>query len=143
DNADAETLERAQRTFRKIAETVVPVVVSINVNDIAASGSPWDFFFQDPEEDEGIPKERDFERYGMGSGVIVERQENNYFVLTNHHVIKGGKEIKIVLADKREFTARIAGIDERKDMALLSFESKEELPVARLGIPIRFAWAIG
>jgi serine protease Do len=130
---DTVPLERMQETFRGVAEHVIPVVVSINVNDIAGGENPWDFFFQDPEKDEGKPKERDYERYGMGSGIIVEKKEGQYYVLTNYHVIKGGKQIQVVLSDDREYPAAVVGIDERKDMALVSIKTEEQLPVAQLG----------
>jgi serine protease Do len=127
------TLEGLQTSFREIARDVVPVVVSVNVHDISGGSNPWDFFFQEPDQKEDKPREKDYEQYGMGSGVIVERKENKYFLLTNYHVIKGGKEITAVLADGREYQAVIVGFDERKDLALLSLVSTDELPVARLG----------
>jgi serine protease Do len=126
-------LVRMQDAFRGIAERVVPVVVSINVNDITGGENPWDFFFQDPEKDDGKPKEHDYERYGMGSGIIVEKKENQYYILTNNHVIKGGKQIQVILSDNREYKAAVVGIDERKDLALVSIKTDEKLPVAKLG----------
>ncbi len=130
---DMRTLERAQDAFRRVAEDVVPVVVSINVNDISGGENPWDFFFQDPEKDQGKPRERDYERYGMGSGIIVAQKADRYYILTNYHVIKGGKQIQVVLSDEREFTAAVVGIDERVDMAVVSITTDAVLPVARLG----------
>jgi len=122
-----------QSSFRQIAEKVVPAVVNVNVTDIVSHDTPWDYFFSDPEEEDGTPRERDFEQYGMGSGVIVDKSGDKYYVLTNYHVIKGSKSLSVTLADKSEYEARIVGEDERKDIGLLVFETKEDLPIARLG----------
>ncbi|MBN2353951.1 MAG: Do family serine endopeptidase [Spirochaetales bacterium] len=130
---DVRTLERAQDAFRRVAGEVVPVVVSINVNDISGGENPWDFFFQDPEKDQGKPKERDYERYGMGSGIIVDKKDGFYYILTNYHVIRGGKQIQVVLSDEREYVAAVVGIDERIDMAVVSIKTDADLPVAHLG----------
>ncbi|RPJ07536.1 MAG: Do family serine endopeptidase [Spirochaetaceae bacterium] len=133
EGSDVPSMEKMQNTFRGIADKVVPVVVSIQVNDIIGGENPWEYFFQDPEDDKGNPGNRDFERSGMGSGIIVERREGKYFVLTNFHVIKGGKEIIIICSDQREYTAQIVGSDERRDIALLSIETGDELPLASMG----------
>ncbi len=65
----------------------------------------------------------------LGSGVIVDA---GGLVITNHHVIKGADEIRVVLADRREFKARIVGNDERTDLAVLSIDAgRENLPFLR------------
>jgi Do/DeqQ family serine protease len=53
--------------------------------------------------------------------------------LTNHHVAGSASEITVKLYDNREFEGALVGSDDRKDIALVSFECKEELPVAKLG----------
>ncbi len=128
-----ESLLELQGSFREIAKTVVPAVVNINVTDIVSKNAPWDYFFNDPEQDDGTPKEHNFEQYGMGSGVIVDRIGDKYYVLTNYHVVKGSKGLSVTLADKTEYKAEIVGEDERKDISLLVFKSDHDLPVARLG----------
>jgi len=55
-----------------------------------------------------------------GSGVIIS---NDGYIVTNHHVIKNGEQIKVTLNDNKEFKARIVGFDDQTDLALLKIES--------------------
>jgi len=76
----------------------------------------------------GIP-EREFERRGLGSGVIVDKEG---YILTNEHVVSGATEVKVKLSDGREFDAEIKGTDKRSDLAVIKIEAKG-LPAAKLG----------
>ncbi|MFL5258144.1 MAG: DegQ family serine endoprotease [Hyphomicrobiales bacterium] len=77
----------------------------------------------------GAPSER--VQNSLGSGVIVDPRG---LIVTNNHVIKGGTDIRVVLADKREFPARLLLADERTDLAVLKIESRDEkLPALKLG----------
>ena len=70
-----------------------------------------------------------YKQRSLGSGFIIE----GGYILTNNHVIAGADEIKVKLADNREFKAEIKGADERLDLALLKIDAKETLPTAQLG----------
>ena len=61
----------------------------------------------------------------VGSGVIISKEG---YILTNHHVIEQADEIKVAIADGREFGARIIGYDFLSDLALLKVDTKEDLP---------------
>ena len=69
----------------------------------------------------------------MGSGVIVRKDNGNIYILTNNHVVGEADEITIHLDDGRVFEAEIVGTDPRRDIALVKFETNEDIPVARLG----------
>lgn len=60
----------------------------------------------------------------LGSGVIVEPDG---LIITNAHVVKGAQEIMVVLADRREFGAKLSLIDEHSDIAILRVDTKGEL----------------
>jgi serine protease Do len=80
-------------------------------------------FFGDGGPD---PKRREREESSLGSGVIVAAEG---FIVTNEHVIKGATEIKVVLADRREFEAELVLTDERTDLAVLRVDpGGEQLP---------------
>jgi serine protease Do len=77
----------------------------------------------------GVPRDR-VER-SLGSGVIVGPDG---LIVTNHHVIKDSDEITVVLADRREFEARVLESDERTDLAVLRIDPPrgEALPHLQL-----------
>ncbi|NNE44769.1 MAG: trypsin-like serine protease [Gemmatimonadetes bacterium] len=67
---------------------------------------------------------------GIGSGVIVS---GDGVVVTNYHVLKGARDIKVTLADGREFKARYLGGEELYDLAFLRLDADGAgLPVASL-----------
>ena len=69
------------------------------------------------------------EQQGLGSGFIIS---SNGEILTNAHVVKGADEVTVRLNDQREFKAKVLGLDERTDIALIKIEVKG-LPVVQLG----------
>ena len=52
--------------------------------------------------------------------------DSSGLIVTNNHVIRGGTDIRVVLADKREFEAKLLLADERSDLAVLKIEVGEE-----------------
>jgi serine protease Do len=68
----------------------------------------------------------------LGSGVIF--REDGY-VVTNHHVAEKAKEIRCVLGDRRQVSARLIGKDKPCDLAVLKLDvpAGEKLPYAELG----------
>ncbi|MFQ3621654.1 MAG: trypsin-like peptidase domain-containing protein, partial [Spirochaetales bacterium] len=143
--AELNTLETYQSALRRVAQRTLPVVVEIQVVEVVRQprpvfdlfGNPFEFFFGPQDRNQRTPRnqpqEREFRRQGLGSGVIVQRNGNTVYVLTNNHVAGNASEIKISLHDGREFDGKLVGTDPRRDLALLSFETKETVPIAELG----------
>ena len=134
--AGKQDLAELQYTFRAVSEKVLPVVVEIRVVEIETQRMPdgysWPFNFMEPDEEDG-GEIQEYETEGLGSGVIVRRDGSTYYVLTNNHVIGDADRISVRLYDKKEVEASVVGIDERKDLALISFNSERELDTAVLG----------
>lgn len=120
-------LHELQTALRKVVAEILPVVVKIDTtvdgaNRRSSNLSPLPF------------RPREFEQPGgTGSGIIVRRENNRYYVLTNNHVIADTSSILLTLDDGREFQADLVGRDPRQDISLISFEESGELPIARLG----------
>jgi serine protease Do len=144
---------RALPDFAALVEQVGPAVVNIQVVEKAhkaRNSSSEDA--EDPLQDFlrrfGIPQPdgRRFEappegnrrfdipqREGQGSGFIVSRDG---YILTNAHVVADADEVTVRMTDRREYSAKVVGIDKRSDVAVLKIEGKD-LPVVRLGDPAK------
>jgi Do/DeqQ family serine protease len=136
--------ENLQTAFRAISDRVLPSVVELKTVSIRRqqvpnfNGIPWEFFFGNPNEEEG-GREREFRSQGLGSGIVVRKVNGTgsrpatYYVLTNNHVVGDANEIIVALNDGTEYTAELIGKDERKDLAMVSFQCSDDLPLAVLG----------
>ena len=71
--------------------------------------------------------------YGTGSGFIFEKDNNKYYVMTNNHVVSEGNSVKIILTNGETYETTLIGSDQYLDVAVISFESNNELSVAQIG----------
>jgi serine protease Do len=71
--------------------------------------------------------------HGLGSGFIVSPDG---VILTNAHVVADADEVTVKLIDKREFKAKVVGIDKQTDVAVLRIDAKE-LPTVKIGDPAK------
>lgn len=120
----------------KAVERAGAAVVNISTETRRTShqGSSWSFpgdrlleeFFRDFLAP--LPGRRG--RTSLGSGVIIDPKG---LILTNEHVIRGAKKIRVVLADRREFWADLVGADPPSDLALLKISAQGKLPTIPLG----------
>lgn len=127
---DGDIAKAFQQRFRAVSAATTPVVVEVNVTSTVsqpAVSSPFEFFLNPNGERREIP------RRGLGSGVIVEREGDTVYVLTNSHVAGNADEIEVVLNDGRSFEAELVGQDDLMDLALVSFETDASVPIADLG----------
>jgi serine protease Do len=78
---------------------------------------------------------------GIGSGFIVS---SDGYVLTNAHVVADASEVTVKLTDRREFRAKVIGVDKRSDVALIKIPGTD-FPVVHFGDPSKLRpgqWAI-
>lgn len=68
---------------------------------------------------------------GLGSGFIVSPDG---LILTNAHVVDGAQEVVVKLTDRREFKAKVIGVDKQTDVAVIKIDAKN-LPTVQLGDP--------
>jgi Do/DeqQ family serine protease len=114
-------------SYAPVVKKAAPAVVNVYVRSRAKQQvSP---FFNDPffrrffGQDFGEPSER--VQNSLGSGVIVSPDG---VVVTNNHVVQseGVADIKVALADSREFEAKIILRDERSDLAVLRIDGADK-----------------
>jgi serine protease Do len=67
----------------------------------------------------------------LGSGFIISPDG---MILTNAHVVQGADEVSVKLSDRREFPAKVLGVDTRTDVAVLKIDARG-LPAVRIGDP--------
>jgi serine protease Do len=124
--------EQVHLSFAPVAKQAMPAVVNIYARHVVRTASPLlndPFFRQFFGNQMGVPQER--VQRSLGSGVIVKADG---VVITNHHVIREADEITVVLADRREFEAKLVGSDERTDIAVLKIDTGgQPLPVLPMG----------
>src|SRR5947207_13932148 len=66
---------------------------------------------------------------GEGSGFIIRPDG---VIMTNAHVVDGASEVTVRLTDRREYTAKVVGVDPKSDIAILRIPAKD-LPTVRIG----------
>ncbi len=128
--------------FATLVEQVGPAVVNISAKERAhkidrnrdqGQNDQFEEFFKRF----GIPNPRGGgggeipQREGQGSGFIVSADG---YILTNAHVVADADEVTVRMTDRREYAAKVVGLDKNTDVAVLKIEGKN-LPVARFGDP--------
>ena len=128
-----ETMGSERRTPVVVAvEKVSPAVVNISTVVREQIRSPFPFsgndFFKDFFPDYFG---REYTYTSLGSGVIIDGSKG--YIITNHHVVAGATEIKVIVSDEKEYKARILGSDPRSDLAVLKIETEGRLPELHMG----------
>jgi len=122
-------LKDLNNAFVEISKAVTPSVVYIEVTNESKQGNlnkdNFEFFFGPDFKFDEMPS------FGSGSGVIISKDG---YIMTNNHVVKDAKDkgIKVVLTDKREFTAKLIGTDPNTDVAIIKIDAGD-LSVASIG----------
>jgi len=111
------------------AERSLPVARAIPFPGLPENDPFFEFFrrFAPPAPPQGEPP---IQR-GQGSGFIVSPDG---LILTNAHVVADAAEVSVKLTDRREFEAKVIGVDRRTDVAVLKINAKD-LPVVKIGDP--------
>ncbi len=118
-----ETKEQINFSYAPVVKRAAPAVVNVYVRQRVRQGPAFSnpfleqFFGRQFGQSERIQN-------SLGSGVIVAP---NGIVVTNNHVVQGdaGTEIKVALADAREFDAKVLLKDERTDLAVLQIKNSD------------------
>ncbi len=108
-------------SYADALENIRPAVVSVYSSKIVRQQVP-EFFRQFGAQG------REQKQRGLGSGVIISADG---YIITNNHVVEEADELKVLLNDEREFTAKVIGTDPKTDVAVIKIEGAN-LPAATL-----------
>ena len=135
--AAAEPFERETPVVRAV-RLAGPAVVNVSTRQVTTRGSSpfhrfrsddmFERFFQDFFESFGP---REYSSTSLGSGVVIDGRKK--IVLTNEHVVARATEIKVALADEREYQAELIGADPDSDLAVLRIKADTDLPALAMG----------
>ncbi|MCS7214015.1 MAG: DegQ family serine endoprotease [Candidatus Calescibacterium sp.] len=122
-----------------IVEEVRKGVVNISTTRVEKQQNPFYWFFGpgpfgQREREEFFRRffgEPEIERFSrsLGSGFIMS---SDGYIVTNSHVVRGAKDIKVTLWDGRSYDAKLVGVDDATDIAILKIEEKN-LPFLKFG----------
>ncbi len=110
-------------SYAPLVKRTAPAVVNVYAKTMVVQREEDPFFRRFFGEGGSFGRPRERVQNSLGSGVIVEKSG---FIVTNNHVIKDGTDIRVVLADKREFEAKLMLTDERTDLAILKINTGGE-----------------
>ncbi len=125
--------------FSALVERYGPAVVNVQVLEHSQSSGgdsgdesddPFnDFFRRFGIPAPNVPHGNMPPQKGTGSGFIVSPDG---YILTNAHVVMNADEVTVKLVDRREYRAKVIGIDERTDVAVIKIDG-HSLPVVKIG----------
>ena len=132
----------ASNSFAGIVNRVEPAVVNIATTQVLERkqskkrrAQPYDQ--DDPMQDffdrffDGRQEGQPQAERSLGSGVIVDKRG---YILTNNHVVDQATKIQVQLnGDPTRYTAKLVGVDEPTDLAVIKIDAGKDLPVAKLG----------
>jgi serine protease Do len=149
--------QQLSNAFSQISKQLEPTVVNINTestvknphrnlrrapgnnnNDDNANpdGSPFDDFFDrffGGQGGQGGPDPGPIRQRSLGSGVVVDSKG---YILTNRHVVEKADRVRVHLMDDPagvQHDAKVIGMDQETDLAVIKIESDHALPAAKLG----------
>jgi len=119
-------LTNTGRAMAEIASAVKPAIVNISTTRTVKIQGGMDLFedpffkrfFGDQFNRQAQPRER--KSAGLGSGVIVS---SDGYIVTNYHVVKEADEIKVTLADKKEYRGKVIGSDPKTEISIVKIDA--------------------
>ncbi len=99
-----------------VVDEVMPSIVAITSKTVISSGRFGPSYFGG--------RNNDYTQEGAGSGVIVAQDSNSIYILTNYHVVENSSELSVKFIDDESYDAKVKGVSERKDIAIVAVDKK-------------------
>ena len=130
--SSATAVAMVPESFSEVARAAKPTVVNIfstrTVRPQGPTGDPNDPFNEFFRRFFGEMQPQ--RQQSLGSGFIVSKDG---YIVTNAHVVQMADQIRVKLSNREEYDAKLVGVDDKTDVALVKITPHHELPVARLG----------
>src|SRR6202166_3686357 len=134
----------SSNSFSGVVNRVEPAVVNIATTQVLEHRAPSARRKRSQPDDQDDPMQDFFDKFfdgqkegpaqaerSLGSGVIVDKRG---YILTNNHVVDQATKVQVQLnGETARYTAKVIGVDEDTDLAVLKIDAGRDLPTARLG----------
>ncbi len=118
-NASGEDTSLAQAVAAKAIDSCVTIYV------YSDTSSDWSQYFGTGGKSSNSPS-------ALGSGVIIAHEGQDYYIVTNYHVVQGISRAEVKIGDKR-YEATSVGYDDDTDLAVIKVTTSDELKMMEWG----------
>ena len=115
------TSTKSPSDVSKVAQNCMPSIVSITNVSVSDVQNYFSLYGRNSRSNPFTQQEST----SVGSGVIINKQDGEIDILTNYHVIEGATTLTCTLADNTNVEATVKGVDEDRDLAVISIKTKD------------------
>lgn len=108
-------------TISEVAKNCMPSIVSITNVSVSDVQNYFSMYGNNSRSNPFTQQEST----SVGSGVIINKKNGEIDILTNYHVIENAKTLTCTLADNTNVEATVKGVDEDRDLAVISIKAKD------------------
>ena len=115
------TSTKSTSDVSKVAQNCMPSIVSITNVSVSDVQNYFSLYGRNSRSNPFTQQEST----SVGSGVIINKKDGEIDILTNYHVIKGATTLTCTLADNTNVKATVKGVDEDRDLAVISIKTSD------------------
>lgn len=115
------TSTKSTSDVSKVAQNCMPSIVSITNVSVSDVQNYFSLYGRNSRSNPFTQQEST----SVGSGVIINKKDGEIDILTNYHVIEGATTLTCTLADNTNVEATVKGVDEDRDLAVISIKTKD------------------
>ena len=115
------TSTKSTSDVSKVAQNCMPSIVSITNVSVSDVQNYFSLYGRNSRSNPFTQQEST----SVGSGVIINKKNGEIDILTNYHVIENAKTLTCTLADNTNVEATVKGVDEDRDLAVISIKTKD------------------